>query len=106
MKQRIPPTQARVRRLAKVVPKGMDQALTVFALLPPEHELPEVSETIIMLYYLALNAVTDRRWSEALQILQRIPDTDGPKQFLLNAMELCDNTPPDDWNGAFRLGSK
>ena len=106
VKQRIPQTQARVRRLAKIFPKGMNEEVTVYALLPPEHEMPEVSETVTMLYDLALNAVIEKRWSEALQILQRIPDEDGPKHFLLNAMQATDNTPPEDWTGAFRLGSK
>ncbi|MBP87565.1 MAG: hypothetical protein CMJ64_12710 [Planctomycetaceae bacterium] len=106
VRQRIPPTQTRVRRLAKVFPKGMATALTVYALLPPEHELPEMSETLIMLYDLALNAVIEGRWSEALPILQRIPDEDGPKQFLLAEMKRSDSTPPTDWNGAFTLGSK
>lgn len=106
VKQKMPSTQARLWRLARVRPKGMDAPLMVFALLPPEHEYPEVNDGVMMLYDLALNAVIAGKWPEAAQILTKISDGNGAKQFLLKHMARYDNVSPDDWDGAFSLTKK
>lgn len=102
----LPPTEGRLRRLARVRPKGMDVAINVFGLLPPLNEYEEVTPEIITEHENAVDAIVQGDWSRALEALQKIPDSDGPKQFLLEQMGKFSNTPPAGWDGAFTLDSK
>lgn len=105
-KRFLPPTEGRLRRLARVRPKGMDTAITVFALLPPLEEMPEITPEIISSHDSAVDAVISGNWPAAMELLQQIPDDDGPKKFLLDHMSEFDNAPPAGWDGAFSLASK
>jgi adenylate cyclase len=100
------PEDGRIRKLARVRPKGMDTPITVWSLLLPEHEFPEVSNETIACYEAALEKLTAGDWSEARVILEKIPDTDGPKQFLVRRMSELGSMPPPDWDGAFSLAEK
>lgn len=102
----LPPTEGRLRRLARVRPNGMDTAITVYGLFPPVEEYPEVTEDIIFDHEFAVTAVIKGDWPLALEILDRIPDGDGPKRFLLEKIRQHDNCAPPDWDGAFTLTSK
>ena len=102
----MPPEEGRCRRLARVRPKGMDAQLLVHELLPPETLDAKVDSTAMLNYEAALDAVIAGRWDEAVERLHAVPDDDGPKQFLLTQMDKLNNTPPADWDGAFRLDSK
>ena len=102
----MPPELGRCRRLARVRPKGMDTPLLVHELLPPEIEGDRVSETVRLNYEAALEAIIAGRWVEGLERLNAVPDSDGPKTFLLDQMAKHNNTPPAGWDGAFRLDSK
>ena len=102
----LPPTEGRLRRLARVRPKGMDTAITVFALLPPLEEMPEITPEIISSHESAVDLVISGNWPAALEVLQQVPDDDGPKKFLLDHMGEFNNSPPSDWDGAFSLASK
>ncbi|MFM9964388.1 MAG: adenylate/guanylate cyclase domain-containing protein [Planctomycetaceae bacterium] len=102
----MPPEQGRCRRLARVRPKGMDVSLLVHELLPPDTDGAKVDSTAMLNYEAALEAVITGRWDEAVERLHAVPDDDGPKKFLLAQMAKLDNTPPSDWDGAFRLDAK
>lgn len=102
----LPPTEGRLRRMARVRPNGMDTAMTVFGLLPPLEELPEVTTDLIFDHESAVDAVIHGDWSTARELLQRVPDSDGPKRFLMDHMAKFNHIPPPDWDGAFSLASK
>ena len=102
----MPAEQGRVRRLARVRPKGMDTPLLIHELLPAEVEEDKVSEVARLNYEAALEMIIGGRWNEGLERLNAVPDDDGPKNFLIDHMAKTDNTPPDDWDGAFRLDAK
>ena len=104
-KEHLPASEGRIRRLARVRPKGMDTPITVYGLLPPADQMPEVTDQIIALYDAALEQIIQGNWKAAIKLLGSIPD-DGPKQFLLRHMAEFQNTPPSDWDGAFSLTSK
>ena len=105
-KRYLPPSEGRIRRLAQVRPKGMDTPLTVFGLLPLGGQFEWLTDEIVADYDSALNLVTEGKWSSAVEILERVPDQDGAKQFLLRNMAALDNEPPDSWDGAFSLANK
>jgi adenylate cyclase len=102
----MPPEEGRCRRLARVRPKGMETQLLVHELLPPESEDAKVNDMAMLNYEAALDSVIAGRWDEAIERLDAVPDSDGPKKFLLAQMAKLNNTPPADWDGSFRLDSK
>lgn len=102
----MPPEEGRVRRLARVRPKGMDTALEVSELLPPEIDCPHLPAAIVSAHEQAVSQVVAGRWAEALEFLRPRAETDHPAKFLLSQMALTDYQPPADWDGAFRLTSK
>ena len=102
----MPPEEGRYRRLARVRPKGMNTPLLVHELLPPETEESQINNMAMLNYEAALDSVIAGRWNEAVERLNAVSDEDGPKKFLLAQMAKLNNTPPADWDGAFRLDSK
>jgi len=100
------PTEGRIRRLARVRPKGMDTPINVYGLLPPADQMPWLTDKIMADYEVALDAVIAGNWYSAIELLGKIPDQDGPKQFLLRHMAEYDNRPPSEWDGAFSLTNK
>ena len=105
-KMYLPQSEGKVRRLACVRPKGMDTPMTVFGLLPLDGPFAWLTDEILGDYDKALDAVTEGKWSSAMEILERVPDEDGPKQFLLRNMAALNNEPPASWDGAFSLANK
>jgi adenylate cyclase len=96
--------QARVRRLARVRPKGMDTPITVNELLNGAND-SDVSDQQIENFEAALDLVIEGKWTEAIAALKACPE-EGPVTFLLERMEEENNTPPADWDGAFSLANK
>ena len=100
------PSEGKVRRLACVRPKGMDTPMTVYGLVPLDEPFAWITDEIISDYDKALDAVTAGKWGSAVETLERVPDQDGPKQFLLRNMAALGNEPPASWDGAFSLANK
>ena len=98
----LPAEEGRLRRLARVRPKGMDTAMYVYGLLPSD---AQVSDQMLADHDAALHAVTAGDWDRATKLLRDLPN-DGPKRFLLKHMAKFDHTPPEDWDGAFSLTQK
>ena len=106
VKEHFQPNEGRLRRLAYVRPKGMDTKVNVYGLLPPEEEMPEVPNTLLSDHEQAVEKVVEGKWDEARELLSKIPDDDGPRQFLEAQMARFDDQCPADWDGAFSLTSK
>ena len=102
----MPAEQGRVRRLARVRPKGMDTPLLVHELLPEEVEEDKVSEVARLNYEAALEMIIGGSWREGLERLNAVPDDDGPKKFLIAQMAKHNDTAPANWDGAFSLDAK
>ena len=100
------PEEGRVRRLARVRPKGMDTPIEISELLPPESDCPQLTAASVSAHEQAVEHVIAGRWVAAIEILRPRAETDGPARFLLEQMSLSDNQPPADWDGSFRLTSK
>jgi len=102
----LPANEARLRRLARVRPKGMESPLDVYQLLPPASPDDELTDDALAIYEAALEAVDDGRWDDVRVVLGQVPDSDGGKRFLLHRMAATGNRPPTGWDGAFKLDSK
>jgi adenylate cyclase len=106
VRQQLPPGLARLRRVARVKPCGLDKALTVTELLPPADDYPKLRDEDIALYEEALGAFQAGRWSEAYELLHKVPPEDRVKDFLTNYIARHNRVAPPDWNGVIVLTEK
>lgn len=102
----VPREVARVRRLAKVRPFGLDTPLLVSELLPPESAYPQLTDEHLEYYELALDAFLSGDWSRAFELLHRIPAGDRVKDFLTLQITRHNRTPPPGFDGVIGLESK
>lgn len=106
VRQAVPASVARVRRLAIVRPYGLDAPLEISELLPPAAETPHLNDQAIVQYESALDALLEGRWSAALQLLHRVPADDQVKDFLTVFIAQHNRVPPAGWDGVIPLPSK
>jgi adenylate cyclase len=103
---RVDPGKARLRRVARVRPYGLDTPLEVSELLPPAADYPQLSDEHIVAYEAALDALLSRDWSQAFSLLHRVPADDRVKDFLTVYIAQHNRTPPDDWDGVISVEEK
>ncbi|MFW6170261.1 MAG: adenylate/guanylate cyclase domain-containing protein [Planctomycetota bacterium] len=106
VRERVPATVARVRRVAKVRPRGMDTAVEVSELLPPESEFPQLSTEDLKAYESALDALLERQWETAFQWLHQVPAEDRVKDYLTVFIAQHHRVPPADWDGVIPIDTK
>jgi adenylate cyclase len=105
-RQQLPPGVARLRRVARVKPYGLDKPLTVTELLPPAADYPALRDEHIAAYEEALGEFQAGRWSEAYELLHKVPPEDRVKDFLTIYIAQHNRVAPPDWNGVIVLSDK
>ncbi len=98
-------TLGRVRRVSQVQPYGMKTVLTVSELLPTAVEPGAMPERNRRDYEAGLEAFQAGRWSDARELLRRLPG-DGPARYLQQFMDLHQQTPPTNWSGIVVMHAK
>ena len=106
VREHVSPDVLRVRRIAVVLPYGMEQPLEVSEILPPESEYPQLLDEHIKAYESALDALLAREWGDALKLLHEVPADDQVKDFLTVYIAQHNREAPADWNGVIPLPSK
>jgi adenylate cyclase len=106
VRDHIPRELARCRRLAVVKPYGLDTAVVVSELLPPESDYPLLTDQNVADYEAALDALLDGRWQRAFELLHRVPAEDRAKDFLTVFIAQHNRTPPPNWDGVIPLATK
>jgi len=106
VRDQVPTTVARLRRLARVRPFGMETPLVVSELLPPEAEFPLLSDAHLADYERALDEFQAGRWLQAYELLHRLPPQDRGKDFLTAFILQHNHTPPPGWDGVIPMASK
>ncbi|MHC4400731.1 MAG: adenylate/guanylate cyclase domain-containing protein [Planctomycetota bacterium] len=106
VREQVPREAARIRRLAKVRPYGLDRPLVVSEILPPESRYPLLTDEHVAFCDEALDAFLAGRWSEAFELLHRTPTEDRVTDFLTVYIAQHNRTAPPDWNGVITLSSK
>ena len=101
----VPATIARVRRLAKVRPVGLSAPLEVSELLPAADQ-SSLTDAHIAAYEAALDSFQSHDWPEALRLLHQVPPDDQAKDFLTIFIARHSRTPPPDWDGSIPLEGK
>ncbi len=102
----VAPSIARTRRVARVLPLGIANPLTVSELLPPAGPDELLSDVHLQAYEKALDSLQDGNWSEAFRLLHQVPAEDRVKDFLTVFIAQHGRTPPADWQGFIRLPEK
>lgn len=106
VRQHVPQTVARVRRIARVKPYGLETPLEVSELLPPSSADNSLSDKDIANYELALGALYSGDWRQAFQLLHLVPAEDRVKDFLTVFIAQHNRTAPPNWDGVIHLGQK
>jgi len=105
-RQRLSTNEARVRRVARLRPAGIQSAVEVSELLPPIASAPALTDESLSAYEAALDALVARDWTRALQLLHKVPPDDLVKDFLTVFIAQHNRTPPENWDGTIHLESK
>ncbi|MBM4000540.1 MAG: adenylate/guanylate cyclase domain-containing protein [Planctomycetes bacterium] len=99
-------SQARVRRVAKVKPFGLNSPLVVSELRPSADEDSILTDEHLATYEQALDAFLAKDWSAAFQLLHRVPADDLVKDFLTVYIARHNRSAPESWDGVIALDSK
>jgi adenylate cyclase len=105
-RQQLPPGVARLRRVARVKPYGLNKPLTVTELLPPAADYPELRDEHIAAYEEALCEFQAGRWSKAYELLRKVSPQDRVADFLTSHIAQRNRVAPPDWNGVIVLSEK
>lgn len=100
------PNIARTRPIAKIRPYGMDQAILVYELLPPESEWPLLQERHLRLCEEAVEAFISGKWEKAFTLLHQLPAEDRAPDFLTAYIAQHHRNPPPSWDGTIVISSK
>jgi adenylate cyclase len=106
VRQQLAPDSARLRRVAKVKPAGLDKPTLVSELIPPIALCPGLSDENLTVYEEAVDAFLSGDWARALKLLHRVPPDDLVKDFLTVFIAQHNRTPPTGWDGTIPLSTK
>jgi adenylate cyclase len=105
-RERLKPSEARLRRLAVVRPYGMTTPVEVSELLPPAAAYPQLADEHLAAYEAAFDALLARDWKAAFAHLHRVPAEDVAKDFLTVYIAQHNRTAPENWDGVIPLEGK
>ena len=106
VRDHVPREVARSRRIVVVKPYGFDTPVEVSELLPPESVYPDLTDEHIHFYESALQAFVAGDWTEAVELLHKVPAKDRVKDFLMIYIAQYNRTPPVGWDGVVTLTQK
>ncbi len=106
VRQHMPRDVARVRRLAKVLPYGLETPLVVTELIPPTGPDSVLTDAHLADYEEALDAFMKGDWVRAYELLHQLPPQDRGKDLLTGYILQFNHTPPPGWDGVVPLTGK
>ena len=106
VRQKLTPSEGRVRRLLQVLPYGMDRTLFVSELVPGEEKLPMLTDQHLADFERGLAAFIGGNWSDAWKHLHRMPAEDRAQDYLSMLITQHDRKAPSDWDGVVRMKKK
>ena len=106
VREKLDRREGRTRRLAKILPYGMETPVLVSELLPPESDWPELTDVHLEHYELGVAHFIDGRWGDAYHCLHDMPADDRAQDFLTMLIAQHDRIAPPDWDGVVRLPNK
>tara|TARA_R110002095_G_scaffold207151_1_gene191897 strand:- start:87435 stop:89207 length:1773 start_codon:yes stop_codon:yes gene_type:complete len=98
--------EGRVRKLARILPYGMERPVVVSELVPPETQTETLTDEQIQCYETAVDCFIQGQWEEAFRLLHAIPPSDRAQDFLALQITRTNRVAPADWDGTIRFDSK
>ncbi|WP_417378512.1 adenylate/guanylate cyclase domain-containing protein [Gimesia sp.] len=98
--------EGRVRKLARILPYGMEKPVVVSELLPPESTAETLTDQEVTCYETAVEHFIQGQWEEAFRLLHAIPPSDRAQDFLALQITRTNRIAPLDWDGTIRFDSK
>lgn len=105
VREAVGPEAARVRRLAKVRPYGLETPVVVSELLPPAGA-DGLTDADLANYERALDTFLAGDWDRAFEALHRVSPRDRGKDILTGYIIAHNHAPPPGWDGVIELGQK
>lgn len=106
IREEVDPSIARIRKVARVQPFGLQTPLVVSELLPPLDEYPQLNDDHIAAYEEALDFLLAGDWEQSFKLLHQVPADDEVKDFLTVLIAQHNRKCPADWEGVIPLLSK
>ena len=106
VRTQMPSSVARVRRLARVKPYGLETPLVVTELVPPAGPESVLTDEHLADYAAALEAFLSGEWMKAYELLHKLPPQDRGKDLLTGFILQYNHTPPPNWDGVIPLTGK
>lgn len=106
IRQKMPASEGRVRRLLQVLPYGMDRPLLVSELVPAEHRLPLLTDQHLADFEKGVTSFIAGQWGDAWKYLHRMPAEDRAQDYLSMLITQHDRKSPADWDGIVRMKKK
>ncbi|MCH9793536.1 MAG: FHA domain-containing protein [Planctomycetes bacterium] len=98
----LPETEGRCRRIGLFRPAGIETPISVYELLASEGK-STISNQNIVDFEAAVTAFIDGDWERALELLGQLPPKDRAKDFLLLQIASKNYTAPENWDGVISL---
>ncbi|QDT65013.1 adenylate/guanylate cyclase domain-containing protein [Calycomorphotria hydatis] len=98
--------EGRIRKLARVVPYGTTQPLTVSQILPSEADYPLLNSEHVSSFEAGVDAFIAGDWEAAYRLLHQLPPEDRAQDFLNKQIVSSGRVAPSDWTGAIHLPAK
>jgi len=98
--------EGRTRKLARLLPYGIEKPVLVSELLPPAAETPELTDEHVSLYDQAVEHFLAGRWDEAYRALHMMPAGDRAQDFLSVLIAQHNRIAPPGWDGVIPLANK
>ncbi len=98
--------EARVRRLARLLPYGLETPHNVSELLPPLSHWPELTDEHIARFEEGVDHFINGDWDQAYRCLHSMPASDRAQDFLTMLITQHNRVAPADWDGIVRLPGK
>jgi adenylate cyclase len=106
VRRQLPSSRGRCRRLGRIRPYGLGTPLMVSELLPPVDRDSTLSDQNLTDFDAAVDAVLAGRWTEALELLHKVPAQDRAKDFLTIFIAQNNYEPPANWDGVIPMPAK
>ncbi|QDU81304.1 Adenylate cyclase 1 [Polystyrenella longa] len=102
----VPATEARVRKLGRVLPYGFEKPLVVSELLPPTTVEGTLTDEQLSDYEAGVEKFQEGDWETAYQLLHGMPATDRAQDFLNLIIAQNNRTAPNNWEGFIPMERK
>lgn len=106
IRQKMPPSEGRVRRLLQVLPYGMDRTLLVSELVPSAEKMPLLTDQHLSDFEKGVTSFIAGQWGDAWKFLHRMPAEDRAQDYLSMLITQHDRKSPSDWDGIVRMKKK